>query len=278
MLQIVVCIKQVPMVSELPWDAKTGTLRRDAAEGMMNPACACALEAGLQLKQVHGGHVTAISMGPPMAEEVLREGLAMGADRGILLTDPEMAGADTAATAYTLARAIEAMCPDFDLVICGAQTSDSETAQVGPQLCEELDAPGAAYVEQIDLRGKQIRVERTCDHFFEILEMSMPAAVTISGGFYTPRYISLGGIEQAFETRQVEIVNARQLCLKKAAIGIDGSPTKILDVYSPVADRENVRLKGTPKKIVETLLDRFGDKISGAIGKDLLSHEHMQEP
>jgi electron transfer flavoprotein beta subunit len=277
MPQMIVCIKQVPMVSELPWDARTGTLRRDAAEGMMNPACACALEAALQLKQVHGGRVTVISMGPPMAEEVLREALAMGADRGILLTDPEMAGADTAATAYTLARAIETMSRDYDLVLCGAQTSDSETAQVGPQLCEELAAPGAAYVQRIDLQDKKIRVERTCDHFFEVLEMPMPALVTISGDYYTPRYIALGGVEQAFETRPVEIIGARSLHLEKSATGATGSPTKILDVYSPVADRKNVRLKGAPKKMVDILLERFGDKISGAIGKDLLSHEHLQE-
>ena len=106
MLKQVVCLKQVPMVSELPWNPETGTLRRDLAEGMMNPACANALETALQLKRRHGGRVIGISMGPPMAEEVLHEAIAMGADRGVLLTDAHMAGGDTHATSFTLARAI----------------------------------------------------------------------------------------------------------------------------------------------------------------------------
>src|SRR5512133_2690043 len=107
MLNLVVCIKQVPMVSELPWDPRTGTLRRDLAEGMINPACRSALEAALRIREQEGGHVTAVTMGPPMAEEVLREAIALGADRGVLLSDRKMAGADTSVTSYTLARAIE---------------------------------------------------------------------------------------------------------------------------------------------------------------------------
>jgi electron transfer flavoprotein beta subunit len=135
-MNMVVCIKQVPMVSELPWDPATGTLRREMSEGMMNPACRHALEAALQLKALHGGTVTVMSMGPPMAEEVLRQAIALGADRGLLISDPLMAGADTYATSLTLARAIKVYCPCFDLILCGCQTSDSETAQVGPQVAE----------------------------------------------------------------------------------------------------------------------------------------------
>src|SRR5512133_2244301 len=107
MLNIVVCIKQVPMVSELPWDPKTGTLQRDLAEGMMNPGCRSALDAAVRIRETAGGKITAMTMGPPMAEEVLREAIALGADRGILLSDRKMAGADTSVTSYTLARAIE---------------------------------------------------------------------------------------------------------------------------------------------------------------------------
>ncbi len=119
MLNLVVCIKQVPMVSELPWSNRTGTLRRDLAEGMMNPACRYALEAALQLKAHFGGVVTVMTMGPPMAEEVLREALAIDTDRGVLLTDRRLAGADTYATSETLARAILHVCPNFDMVLCG---------------------------------------------------------------------------------------------------------------------------------------------------------------
>ena len=113
MVKMVVCIKQVPMVSELPWDPATGTLQRDLAEGMMNPACRAALEAALRIREAEGGEITAITMGPPMAEEVLREAIALGADRGVLLTDRQMAGADTSVTSFTLARAIEKTCPEF---------------------------------------------------------------------------------------------------------------------------------------------------------------------
>ena len=126
------------MVSELPWNPKSGTLQREVAEGMMNPACANALETALQIKRQYGGVIVTFTMGPPMAEEVLYEAITMGADRGVLLSDPCLAGGDTFITSHTLARAIEKECPDFDLILCGCFTSDSETAQVGPQLAEEL--------------------------------------------------------------------------------------------------------------------------------------------
>ena len=151
MLNIVVCIKQVPMVTELPWDEKTGTLRRDLAAGMMNPACKRAVEAALQIKEKQHASLTVITMGPPVAEEVLREALAMGADRGILICDPMLKGSDTYATSFVLAEAIKKESPDCDLILCGAYTSDSETAQVGPQLAEELSVPAAAYVENLDI-------------------------------------------------------------------------------------------------------------------------------
>ncbi len=198
MVKMVVCIKQVPMVSELPWDPATGTLQRDLAEGMMNPACRSALEAALRIREAEGGEITAITMGPPMAEEVLREAIALGADRGVLLTDRRMAGADTCVTSYTLARAIEKACPGFDLILCGFSTSDSETAQVGPQLAEELDIPGVAYVDEIALSGHTVRMQRLADNFLETLEMDLPGLVTVTTGGYAPRHVPLGGLQAAF--------------------------------------------------------------------------------
>ena len=131
-MKLVVFMKQVPAVSELPWNPKTGSLRRDRAQGMMNPACRHALEAALRLKEAHGGEITAISMGPPSAEEILRQAMALGADRAVLLSDRRLAGADTPATSYTLSLAVRAMCPGFDLLLLGSHTTDSETGQVGP--------------------------------------------------------------------------------------------------------------------------------------------------
>lgn len=269
MIRMVVCIKQVPMVSELPWNPKTGTLKRELAEGMMNPACAQALEAALQIKTRHGGIITALSMGPPMAAEVLYEALAMGADHGILLSDPAMAGGDTYATSYTLARTIESQCPDFDLILCGCYSSDSETAQVGPQLAEELDIPAAAYVEQLEINGRKVRMQRISDNFLEIMEMKLPGLVTIMDRVYAPRYPSLEGLIKAYERPQIKNLSAKDLGLDPKAVGQKGSPTKIINVYSPTAEKKNVVLKGTAKKVVDEIFNKYGEKISGTIGKDL---------
>ena len=275
MLKLIVCIKQVPMVSELPWDPKTKTLMRNLAEGMINPACAHALEAALQLKEIHGAQITAITMGPPMAREVLHEAIAMGADEGILLTDPMMAGADTWVTSNILGAAITKMLPDADLILCGSQTSDSETAQVGPQLAEVLDLPGAAYVEHLEIKERLLRVERECDHFHEILEMDLPAVVTIGTDHYAPRYTALAGLEEAFVAPRIATLGADDLGLDPKAIGVTGSPTQIINVFSPTAEKKNIVLRGSAKQSVDTLLDKFGDLISAAIGKDLISHDHQ---
>ncbi|MCP4690937.1 MAG: electron transfer flavoprotein subunit beta/FixA family protein [Desulfobacterales bacterium] len=272
MLKIVVCIKQVPMVSELPWDSATGSLKRHLAEGMMNPACGHALEAALEIKNRHGGRVTAVTMGPPMAEEVLREACARGADRGVLLTDRAMAGGDTLVTSLTLARAIEKTTPDFDLVLCGCHTSDSETAQVGPQLAMDLDIPGASYIERIELNNRALRVVRTSDDFIETLEMDLPALATISTQHYFPRYTSMAGLQDSFDSADIVTLNADDLGLDRSEIGVRGSPTKILDVYSPTAEKKNIVLKGAARKIVDRLFEQFGDRLSGAMGKDLKTH------
>jgi electron transfer flavoprotein beta subunit len=274
MLKMVVCIKQVPMVSELPWDSRTGTLKREIAEGMMNPACKHALEAALRIKHEQGGHITVITMGPPMAAEVLYEALTLGADRGILLTDKKMAGADTLITSFTIARAIEKECPGFDLVICGSQTSDSETAQVGPQLAEELKIPSAAYIESLECRGKTIRMKRLSDDFLETLEMDLPGLVTITTRHFHPRYATLSGLEEAFQFSDITILSAEDLGLSPDCIGMKASPTRILDVFSVTAEKENYVMKGAVKKILEEVFEKFGDRISSAMGKDLKTHEH----
>lgn len=277
MLKQIVCLKQVPMVSELPWDPKTGTLRRDLAEGMMNPACANALEMALQLKHRHGGPVIGIAMGPPMAEEVLYEAIAMGADRGVLLTDPYMAGGDTQATSFTLARAIKKECPDFDLVLCGCHTSDSETAQVGPQLAEELAVPTVAYVEQLEIKNRTVRMERLSDDFLESLEMDLPALVTIATQANTPRHPTLEGLEAAFRGADLRILTSRDLGLPPDTVGVEGSPTRIQEVYSPTEEKRNVVMKGAANGIVDELFETFGDQIAGAIGKDLKIPYHNKK-
>jgi electron transfer flavoprotein beta subunit len=274
MLNIIVCIKQVPMVSELPWNSKTGTLRREAAQGMMDPASRRALEAALQIKAVRPACIHTVAMGPPMAAEVLYEAKALGADSGILLTDRKMAGADTYLTSFILGKLIRRDFPDFQLIICGSQTSDSETGQVGPQLAEELGIPDIGYARSLTVGEGTVAVERHVDDFYEVLEMDLPGLVTIDLAAYRPRYASLEGLQSAFETADIRTLDADALGLDNEFNALRDSPTRILDVYSPTSRKENRVLKGAVKKVVDELLADYGKIISGAMGKDLGTHGH----
>lgn len=274
MLNIIVCMKQVPMVSELPWDSKAGTLKRELAQGMMDPASAGALEAAVRIKESFGAHICAVTMGPPMAEEILHQANALGADRGVLLTDRRMAGADTFLTSHILAACIRTIRPRADLVLCGSQTADSETAQVGPQLAEDLGIPAVCYASRVDVKERTVAVRRHVDEYLEVLQMDLPGLVTVDLAAYKPRYLALGGIQDAFERPAVRVVDAEELGLAGDFNALRNSPTKILDVYSPAARKENRVLKGAVKKIVDRLFDEYGKVISGAMGKDLKTHEH----
>ena len=274
MLNIIVCIKQVPMVSELPWNSKTGTLKRELAQGMMDPASRRALEAALQIKEKQDAHICTITMGPEMAEEILHQAKALGADEGVLLTDRQMAGADTFLTSHILATFIQKECKTFDLIICGAQTSDSETAQVGPQLAEELKIPAISYINAVDVKENIIEVQRHVDDFFEILDMDLPGLITIDLSAFKPRYLALGGVETAFEKPDIKTVSARELGFDKNFSALKDSPTRIIDVFSPTTQKENKVLKGAVKKVVDQLFNDYGKVISSAMGKDLKTHEH----
>jgi electron transfer flavoprotein beta subunit len=272
-MKIIVCLKQVPMVTELPWDPKTGRLMRGQAEGMLNPACKHALEAGLRLKERHGGQLTALSMGPPEAQEVLYEALALGADQAYLLCDPRLAGADTLATSYSLARAIQSVQPDFDLALLGCLTTDSETGQVGPQLAEELDLPAAFNVEHLELEVRTLTVRRVSDGFLETLALDLPALLTITTQEFTPRETPLGGLERAFAFGAVRILDAEAIGADFSKVGDKGSAGHILRVYSPASQKKGVLLKGAVKKSVQELFERYGDRLGGLIGQDLASEE-----
>jgi len=268
-LNLVVCLKQVPMVTELPWDEKTGTLRRDLAAGMMNPACKHALEAALQIKEKYSANITVITMGPQAAQEILREALALGADRAILICDKLLAGSDTFATSWILAESIKKECPKFDLLLCGAYTSDSETAQVGPQLAEKLDLPAAAYVEKLEINGRTLRVRRLVDNFRETLEMEFPALVTVSMENYEPRYTTLVGLENSFNENSVIILDAEALGINAAVMESQGSRTRVRKVFLRKAQKENVLLQGTAATVVTEFLNKYQRKISTAIGKSI---------
>jgi len=261
------------MVSELPWNAKTGTLKRELAQGMMDPSSRQALEAGIRLKQDMGSdaqaRILALSMGPPMAEEVLLQAVALGADRGVLLTDRRMAGADTFPTSFILGEYVRKFEPRADLILCGAQTSDSETAQVGPQLACELDIPAVGWGKRIRLSGSTLVVDRHVDDFLETLEMDLPGLVTIGQGNSIPGYATLGGVQAAFESSRVKVIDAEKLGLNKDFNALKDSPTRILDVYSPTTQKENRVLKGAAKTVVDTLFREYGEIVGSAMGKDL---------
>ena len=276
-MNLVVCLKQVPMVTELPWDEKTGTLRRDLAAGMMNPACKHALEAALQIKEKYSANITAITMGPAAAQEILREALALGADRAILICDKLLAGSDTFATSWILAEAIKKECPKFDLLLCGAYTSDSETAQVGPQLAEKLDLPAAAYVEKLEINGRTLRVRRLVDNFRETLEMEFPALVTVSMENYEPRYTKLVGLENSFNESSVIILDAGDLGINASVMEKQGSRTRVRKVFLRKAQKENVLLQGTAAAVVTEFLNKYQRKISTAIGKSIEDNKQTHE-
>jgi electron transfer flavoprotein beta subunit len=269
MLNLMVCLKQVPMVTALPWDEKTGTLRRDLASGMMNPACMHALEAALQIKEKYEANITTITMGPPAAEEILRESIALGADGGIHICDRIFAGSDTYATSKILAQAIKRECPHYDLVLCGSYTTDSETAQVGPQIAEELNLPAATYIEKLEINGRTLRTRRLVDNFRETLEMELPALVTVSLENYKPRYVQLAGLENAFASGRIVGLTAMDLGINALSFADNGSRTKVRKVFLRNADKKNVVLKGTAVNVVEEFLNIYESKISWAIGKDI---------
>lgn len=264
------------MVTELPWDEKTGTLRRDLAPGMMNPACKHALEAALQIKEKYSAHITVITMGPPAAKEVLYEALAMGADSTILICDKILAGSDTYATSWILAQAINKQCDKTDLILCGAFTADSETAQVGPQLAERMNLPAVAYAEKIEVNGRTLRVRRIVDNFRETMEMECPALVTVSMENYLPRYVGLGGLQRAFGENQIKVLDATALGITVADVRKEGSRTKVRRVFLRKTQKENIYFTGVAVNVVNEFLNKYERKISTVIGKSIEGKERTR--
>jgi len=237
-LNIIVLIKQVPDIEKVRFDFKTGRLDRSSAGAVINPFDLNALEAAVQIKEKIGATVTAISMGPKTAEASLRDAIARGADRGILLTDLRFAGADTLATSYTLASAIKKI-GFFDLVICGEKTIDGDTAQVGPEVAEFLEIPHVAYVEEIrEVNKERILVKSKMGKNYYLIALNFPGLITVTKDANTPR---LPTLRDKIRSRKVEILvwNADSL-LDVAEIdrfGISGSPTTVAKVYAPHTEK-----------------------------------------
>jgi len=247
---IIVCIKAV--VNK----AVRGRVVRTPDNLRLNPFDLPAVESALQLRAQFGGTVTVLSMGPPSSRIVMAEALAMGADRAVLVCDPCLAGADTLATSTTLAAALQKLAP-YELVLFGIRSSDSDTGQVGPQTAVALDLPLVTGVHRIEPRADGLRVERTMDLWVETFEVDFPAALTIRPETARPRDIPLGGLAQAFDTREVEFFKAVDLGLTLDRIGEAGSPTRVLSVKPITHDRRCRFLEGEAAEMAEKLMDHL---------------------
>ncbi|MCL2521446.1 MAG: electron transfer flavoprotein subunit beta/FixA family protein [Erysipelotrichales bacterium] len=255
-MKIIVCIKQVPDSSDVKVDEKTGVLIRDGNNTKLNPYDLYALETGLYLKEKTNGHLTAISMGPPAAKKVLNEALWMGADEALLLSDRRFGGADVVATAYTLSQGITSL-GEYDIIICGKQTIDGDTAQTGPEIAEFLSIPHIAYVEEIVKIDKKSLTVKSSDELYErIEELKLPALITTEKDIFTPRLPSYKRSKD-FNDYEIKVFSLDNMYDKNESnYGLKGSPTQVERIFPPESNVKRVMIKD---KVTDTLLQIFED-------------------
>jgi len=255
-MKIIVCVKQVPDAKDVRLDPETNTLAREGVESIMNPYDQHALEAAVALKEAVGGQVTVMTMGPPQAEEVLRQAISCGADDTILISDRSFAGADTWATSYTLAKAVEKN-GNFDLIICGKQAIDGDTAQVGPGLAVRLNIPYATCIQKIrSCDESSIVVERMMDDGYDVLQASYPLLITVVKDINQPRVPSLKGKMKA-KKAEITVYSAKDIGADPTCIGLPGSPTQVVKVFPPEPRGEQAMLTGSVDEQVEQLVEKL---------------------
>ncbi len=258
-MKIVVCIKQVPDTNEVKLDPVTGTLIRDGVPSIINPDDKAGLEAALTLKEQTGATVTVVTMGPPQADAVLREAMAMGADDAYLITDRAFGGADTLATSTTIAAAIRTL--EYDLIIAGRQAIDGDTAQVGPQIAEHLGIANVSYAEDIKVEGNTVIVKRQYEDRYHTVKVQMPCLVTALGEMNKPRYMTPGGIFDAYRNKEVKVITRADLEVEDETIGLKGSPTKVAQSFpksvKPAGVKETLDPEDAANYIVEKLKEKF---------------------
>ena len=257
-MKIVVCVKQVPDTNEVKLDPVTGTLIRDGIPSIMNPDDKAGLEAALAIKDRMDATISVVSMGPPQADAVLREALAMGADEAYLITDRAFGGADTLATSTTVAAAIKKL--DFDLIITGRQAIDGDTAQVGPQIAEHLNIPNISYAEDIQVDGNSVVVKRQYEDRYHVVRAQMPCLVTALGEMNTPRYMTPGGIFNAYREKEVTIWTRADLEVEDEAIGLKGSPTKVAKSFPKSIKAAGVKVTLEPDDAADYIVEKLKEK------------------
>ncbi|MDP4118113.1 MAG: electron transfer flavoprotein subunit beta/FixA family protein [Bacillota bacterium] len=253
-MKILVCIKQVPGTNKVEIDEKTGVLKRDGVKSKINPYDLYAIEAALQVREQTGGSVTALTMGPPQAEQIITEAYMMGVDDGCLVTDRRFGGADVLATSYTLSQAVKAL-GGFDLIICGKQTTDGDTAQVGPALAELLGMVHVAWVKSIDNVDKDgIMVSQDLPDSTETVRLQYPCLITVEKDIMQPRLPSYKR-KLASAGKLVQKLTLNDFSDKDPEhYGLNGSATKVERIFSPQSNVEQLMLEGDGNEQAESLL------------------------
>jgi electron transfer flavoprotein beta subunit len=262
-MHFVVCIKQVPETTDVKINPETNTLIREGVQSIINPFDMYAIEEGLRLKAKMGGMVTVVCMGPPQAEAALREAVSMGADNAVLLCDRAFAGSDTWATSYTLAMAMKKL-GKFDLILCGKQASDGDTAQVGPGMATHLDLPQITYVRKIEeITDARIVAERLLESGTEVVESPLPCLLTVLKEINEPRLPSLKG-KMAAKKAAITTWKAADLQAEAGKTGLEGSPTKVVKIFTPPARGGGEMLTGEPDEIVAKIIEKLKDTVLSA--------------
>ena len=256
-MKIIVCVKQVPDTSGKVAVNPDGTLNRASMQAITNPDDKNAVEAALKLKEQTGCKVTVVSMGPPPAEGMLRELIAMGCDDAVLVSGREFGGSDTFATSQMLAAAIDELgIEEDDIIFCGRQAIDGDTAQVGPQIAEKLGLPQISYAADIKLEGKTLTVKRMLEDGYMTVQVQTPCLITCIKELNTPRYMSVNGIVEAYD-KPMAIFDFPKLkdnpLIELDSIGLKGSPTNILTSFTPPQKGAGMMLEGADRATCEKL-------------------------
>lgn len=253
-MEILVCVKQVPDTTEVKIDSKTNTLIRQGVPSIVNPFDKNAVEAAIQLKEKHGGKVTVISMGPPQAKDALKECLAMGADDAALISDRAFGGSDTLATSYTLAAGIRKL-GKFDVIICGKQAIDGDTAQVGPEIAEYLDISQITYVAKVEVNGDTVRVEREHEEGYEIIETQTPVLLTVVKSINEPRFPTVKGTMKA-NRKEIPVITVNDVDVDSDRLGLKGSPTQVRRIFTPLQRKQGELIQADSARESVTVLIR----------------------
>ena len=258
-MKIIVCIKQVPNTTEIKIDPVTNTLKRDGVPSIINPDDKAAIEAALQLKDQCGAQVTVISMGPPQAEKALRETLAMGADEAFLITDRAFGGSDTLATSTIIAAAIKKL--GCDVVFCGRQAIDGDTAQVGPQIAEHLGIPQITYAAGISYNAENgtLTVKRQFEDRYQTLQVKGLCLITVLSTMVKPRYMNVWDIVDQ-DAKEIGKITNEDLQLDKSVIGLTGSPTKVKASFTKQLDKTVETLELNPEEAAKAIVDALNKR------------------